>query len=295
MPVVVLVGVAAVLSPLLVLACWPSTGRRRTTATTRRNLTRGLFAPTVDIGSLESRRSGAGAVLRALTPEGSARRVRRLRELAGRPEGWTMSRLLWAKVGLVVAVLGIAALTVAESPGPLWLAVVLAAAVALYYLPELLLWSRAQEREQAITRELPDTLDQMTIAVEAGLGFDAALSRAASNGTGPLALELSRTLQDISVGRPRRDAFLALVQRTQVPDLQRFVSAINQADAYGISVAGVLRVQADEMRLKRRQRAEEKAMKVPVKVVFPLMLCILPATMVVVLGPAIISLGSSLG
>jgi tight adherence protein C len=295
MPVVVLLAVAAVLSPLLVLACWPPTGRRRTTGTTRRNLTRGSFAPTVDIGSLESRRSGAGAVLRALTPERSARRVRRLRELAGRPEGWTMSRLLWAKVGLVVAVLVIAATTAAESPGPLTLGVVAAAAVGLYFLPELLLWSRAQEREQAITGELPDTLDQMTIAVEAGLGFDAALSRAAANGTGPLAVELARTLQDISVGRPRRDAFLALVQRTQVPDLQRFIAAINQADAYGISVAGVLRVQADEMRLKRRQRAEEKAMKVPVKVVFPLMLCILPATMVVLLGPAIISLGSSLG
>ena len=126
----------------------------------------------------------------------------------------------------------------------------------------------------------------MTIAVEAGLGFESAMARAGSNGKGPLAEELVRTLQDIAVGQPRREAYLALAERTGVADLRRFIRAVVQADAYGISIADVLRTQAQEMRLKRRQRAEEKAMQIPVKVIFPLMLCILPTLFIVLLGPA---------
>ncbi len=136
--------------------------------------------------------------------------------------------------------------------------------------------------------ELADTLDQMTIAVEAGLGFESAMARAGRNGKGPLAEELVRTLQDIAVGQPRRDAYLALAERTGVPDLRRFIRAVVQADAYGVSIADVLRTQAQEMRLKRRQRAEEKAMQIPVKVIFPLILCILPTLFIVLLGPAVL-------
>jgi tight adherence protein C len=127
----------------------------------------------------------------------------------------------------------------------------------------------------------------MTIAVEAGLGFESAMSRAAKNGKGALAEELTRTLQDIAVGQPRREAYLALADRTGVPDLRRFVRAVVQADAYGISIADVLRTQAGEMRLKRRQRAEQKAMQIPVKVIFPLILCILPTLFIVLLAPAV--------
>jgi tight adherence protein C len=99
-----------------------------------------------------------------------------------------------------------------------------------------------------------------------------------------------RTLQDIAVGHPRREAYLALAERTGVRDLQRFVRAVVQADAYGVSIADVLRTQAAEMRLKRRQRAEEKAMQIPVKVIFPLVLCILPTLFIVLLGPAAMSI-----
>ena len=133
-------------------------------------------------------------------------------------------------------------------------------------------------------------LDQMTIAVEAGLGFEAALARAGTNGKGPLAEELTRTLQDIAVGRPRRDAYEALAAATTCRTCGASSRAVNQADAYGVSIADVLRVQAEEMRLKRRQRAEEEAMKVPVKVIFPLMLCILPALLIVVVGPAVMDI-----
>lgn len=132
-------------------------------------------------------------------------------------------------------------------PEPLLLLLVLGTAAVCYFLPELLLSSRSQERNDEIQLELADTLDQMTIAVEAGLGFDAAMARAGRNGTGPLAQELIRTLQEIQVGQLRRAAYESLALRTDVPDLRRFVRAIIQADAYGISVADVLRTQAAEM------------------------------------------------
>jgi tight adherence protein C len=130
----------------------------------------------------------------------------------------------------------------------------------------------------------------MTIAVEAGLGFESAMARAGKNGKGPLAEELVRTLQDIAVGQPRRDAYLAMAERAGVQDLGRFIRAVVQADAYGVSIADVLRTQAQEMRLKRRQRAEEKAMQIPVKVIFPLILCILPVLFIVLLGPAVMDI-----
>jgi pilus assembly protein TadC len=156
--------------------------------------------------------------------------------------------------------------------------------------PEVILNSRADDRQAAIRLALPDTLDQMTIAVEAGLGFDLAMSKAATGGRGPLAEELIRTLQDMSIGRSRRDSYRELERRTSSEDLRRFIRAIAQADAYGISIADVLRVQASEMRIKRRQRAEEQALKVPVKIIFPLVFCILPVLFIVVLTPAAIGI-----
>ena len=294
MPLLVWVAVAALVLPVAVGLPVVVSRAGRSDAVARQNLGRGLVTQVFEVGTLEARRTGAGSVLRALTPEGVARRVRRMLDVAGRPEDMTMTRLLWAKLALaLVALLGGAVVTVAD-PGPVELLLVLAAVAVAYHLPELALWGRAQERQEAITRQLPDVLDQMTIAVEAGLGFDAALARAASTGKGALAEELVRTVHDIAAGRPRRDAYAALAARTQVPDLRRFVGAVNQADTYGVPIADVLRVQADEARAKRRQRAEEQAMKVPVKVVFPLIVCILPALLIVVVGPALLELFGSL-
>jgi tight adherence protein C len=159
-------------------------------------------------------------------------------------------------------------------------------AVLLFVLPEVSLNSRAEDRQKAILLALPDTLDQMTIAVEAGLGFEAAMTKAAHGSHGPLSEELIRTLQDMSIGRSRSDAYSALIARTDCDDLKRFIRAVQQADRYGIAVADVLRVQASEMRVRRRQRAEEQAMKVPIKVVFPLVFAILPVLFIVLLFPA---------
>jgi tight adherence protein C len=199
-------------------------------------------------------------------------------------------KLVAAKLVMAVIAGLLGAVFVAGSPAPMAVVLAVVVTVVAYYVPELLLKSRGQERQQAIALELADTLDQMTIAVEAGLGFESAMARAGRNGKGPLAEELVRTLQDIAVGQPRRDAYLALADRTGVTDLRRFIRAVVQADAYGVSIADVLRTQAQEMRLKRRQRAEEKAMQIPVKVIFPLILCILPTLFIVLLGPAVLDI-----
>jgi len=226
----------------------------------------------------------------SLTPQGTLARLNRLAGKAGRPAAWPVPKLVAAKLvlALVAAVLGL--LVVSGGPGIVSVGTAIMVTVVAYFLPELLLHSRGQERQQAITLELADTLDQMTIAVEAGLGFESAMARAGTNGKGPLAEELVRTLQDIAVGQPRREAYLALAERTGVNDLARFIRAVVQADAYGVSIADVLRTQAQEMRLKRRQRAEEKAMQIPVKVIFPLILCILPTLFIVLLGPAVMDI-----
>ena len=165
----------------------------------------------------------------------------------------------------------------------------------MYFIPDVAIASRARERQDVIQAELADALDEITISIEAGLELETAVSRAGEFGKGPLAQELTRTVQDMRVGFTRKEAYLALADRTSVTDLRRFARAIMQADQYGVSVGNVVRGQAKELRAKRRQRAEEKAMKVPVQVLFPLMFCILPVLFVVVLGPAVINLMSVLG
>jgi tight adherence protein C len=240
-------------------------------------------------------RGRATRLVRVLTPRGTATRIDRLLGTAGRPAGWPVERVLTAKLVLVAVAAGLGTLLLSARPTALLVAVVVAVTATAYVVPELLLTSRGQERQRAIGLELADTLDQMTIAVEAGLGFESALARAGRTGTGPLAEELVRTLQDIAVGQPRREAYLALAERTGVPDLRRFIRAVVQADVYGVSIADVLRTQAAEMRLKRRQRAEEKAMQIPVKVIFPLILCILPTLFIVLLGPAAMDIAASFG
>ena len=294
MPLSAALAVFVLTASMFLLAFAVFAGRDTVRARTVANLRRGMddgFASQVDLtGVDDDSRSRLYEVARRLTPVGTIRRLEKLSIRAGRPRGWSIQRLVVAKivVPLIVVLLGLALLR--TNPEPLLLLLTLGTAVVCYFLPELLLQSRGQERNDEIALELADTLDQMTIAVEAGLGFDAAMARAGRNGTGPLAQELIRTLQEIQVGQLRRTAYEQLALRADVPDLRRFIRAIIQADAYGISVADVLRTQASEMRLKRRQRAEEKAQQVPVKVIFPLLVCILPVLFIVLLGPTAINM-----
>jgi tight adherence protein C len=236
-------------------------------------------------------RSGIGTSIVGAAPKGYVGWIEGQIIFAGRPAGWSVSGVITAKIllGLGAAVLGLLFISVG-GPQPFKVILAVAGTILVFFLPDVMINSRAHERQDAIMRALPDTLDQMTIAVEAGLGFDSAMAKAARGGEGPLAEELIRVLQDMSIGRTRRDSFLELERRTNSEDLRRFVRAIIQADAYGVSIGDVLRVQAAEMRTKRRQRAEEQAQKMTVKIIFPLIFCLLPVVFIVVLTPAVIGI-----
>lgn len=223
---------------------------------------------------------------RRLTPQAYVLKLDHLLALAGRPASMPLAKVLTAKplLGLAGGLAGL--LLLQSNPSRLFVLLALFVTLLGYFVPDLLLYSRGQERQKAMALELANTLDQMLISVEAGLGFESAMQRAGETGKGPLADELVRTLQDMQVGRSRREAYLAMADRSSIPELRSFVKAIVQADAYGIALSGVLRTQAKVMRVKRRQRAEEKAMKLPVAVLFPLLLFIFPVLFIVILGPA---------
>jgi len=159
-----------------------------------------------------------------------------------------------------------------------------------YVMPSFWLSSRISARQKEITRAMPDSLDLLVISVEAGLGFDAALQRLTEKADHALSREFRRVLAEMRMGRPRREALKDMVNRTEVPDLNTFVSAIIQADQLGVSIARVLAVQADQMRLLRRQRAEEQAAKAPLKMLFPMILLIFPSMFIVILGPSLITM-----
>jgi tight adherence protein C len=228
--------------------------------------------------------------MRERVPKGYIGMLDRRLALAGRPPAWTIDKILIAKPVLAGVGTLLAGWWISADPGPLRFALGAFLVLLCFLVPDLLLFSRGQERQQEMQNALADTLDQMTICVEAGLGFEAAMAKAATNGKGPLAEEFIRTLQDMSMGRTRKDAYLDFGNRTSSPDLRRFTRSVVQADSYGIAIAAVLRVQAAEMRLRRRQRAEETAMKIPVKVLFPLIFCILPVLFIVLLTPAALSI-----
>jgi tight adherence protein C len=219
-------------------------------------------------------------------------RLRHRLELAGNPPRWDVDRIIAFKVlGLGAGfVIGLA-VPLLLGFGPLTtIATTIGLAVLGYFSPNIALYQAAYNRRERLRRELPDSLDLLTISVEAGLAFDAALSQVARNTEGPLADEFFRVLQEMQIGLGRSEAMRALGERTDLPELRSFVTAMVQADAFGIPIAQVLRIQAREMRVKRRQHAEEQAQKVPVKILFPLIFCILPALFVVILGPAVIQL-----
>ncbi len=184
----------------------------------------------------------------------------------------TMAALLYSALG--------------NPSGRVALLLIILAPVTGLLLPTAWLSRKVGERQGAILKDLPDTLDLLAISVEAGMGFEGALAIVCQHFHSPLAEEFARTLHEMELGLPRRDAFQNLKRRTEVPELSNFVLALLQADALGIPIGRVLKTQATEMRNKRRQWAREKAAKLPVKMLFPLVLFVFPAIMVVILGPA---------
>ena len=157
-----------------------------------------------------------------------------------------------------------------------------------YTIPEFWLGGRVKKRQHAILLQIPDALDLLTISVRAGLGFDGALAKVVEKINGPLTDEFRRALAEVRVGKPRRDALRDIVPRTEVAPLTNFIGAIIQAEQLGVSISKVLQVQSEQLRIERRQRAEEQAAKAPIKMLFPLVGCIFPSLFVVILGPALI-------
>lgn len=283
---IVYAAILAVTAPLSVMTWLAITGDRAGLKNIQSNLGQ---RPHSGKSALSANEQLASLARKAM-PRGYAGWLDTQLAAAGRPQAWPLARVVMVKplLALAGAVLGF--LTYSADPSTAKFFLLLGATALSYFLPDILLRNYADKRRNAIKVELPNALDQMLISVQAGLGFETAMARAGENGKGPLADELIRTLQDIQVGRSRKEAYLALAQRVDVPDLRSFVRAVVQADSYGIAIAGVLKSQAQVIRVKRRQRAEEHAMKMPVKMLFPLIGSILPALFIVVLGPTVLSI-----
>jgi tight adherence protein C len=211
--------------------------------------------------------------------------------LAGEPmtvNGFIMMRLICGALFLALPLLIVLSSGMQMSLTTIGL--ILAFAFIGLVLPGMWLSSRVAQRQKQIIKSLPDAFDLITTCVEAGLGLDAALARVAEKVEGPFADELSRMLREVGLGKMRSEALRELSDRTGVPDLTTFVNAVIQAERMGSSVGLVLRVQADQLRVRRRQRAEQQAYKAPVKMIFPLVLCIFPTLFIVILGPAAITI-----
>ncbi|NLJ86346.1 MAG: type II secretion system F family protein [Firmicutes bacterium] len=225
-----------------------------------------------------------------ITPIGWRNSLRRKLILAGNPAGLETGRFL--AIYLLV-VIGFTLTAFALGKGEKQVLFTFVGFGFGLLLPDFWLKRRIEERQTAMAKELPSFLDLLTVSVEAGLGFDSALARVTARESGPLAEEFQRVLQEIRMGKPRRDALKDLGGRTEVKELSGFVAALVQADQLGVSIGNVLRVQAREMRRARRQRAEEAAMKAPIKMLFPLVFFIFPSLFIVLLGPAIIQLAGT--
>jgi tight adherence protein C len=244
-----------------------------------------------ELNPLQNRITGNG---RRLTGSDSSERIRHKLDLAGNPPGWTVDRVMSGKVvGAMAGFVGGVLFSFMLGSPVAKILVIAGITVAGFFAPSMYLYQRTHDRSARIQRELPDAIDLLTISVESGLGFDAALQQVAYNTEGPLADEFSRVLREMQIGSSRSEALRALAERSNLSELRSFVSSMVQADAFGIPIANVLRVQSSEMRVKRRQRAEEKAQQVPVKMTIPLIFCILPSLFIVIMGPAVLQVMDS--
>lgn len=229
-------------------------------------------------------------------PKQSAERLRLNLQMAGNPGGITPMMFVGLRVGLALA-LGVVVSLLTFRTMDLSQALMFSGVSFLlgYMLPVMWLGNRIKARKHAITKALPDALDLLCISVEAGLAFDLALQRVTEKWDDELSREFKRALTDMRLGRSRREALRDMANRTGVEDVQTFVAAVIQADQLGVSMAKILRIQSDQMRVRRRQRAEELAQQAPIKMLFPMVFLIFPALFVVILGPAVPRVISSFG
>ncbi len=213
--------------------------------------------------------------------------------LAGNPGNlrvadWLAVKAIGAVVGAIIFILLFVIVGFMKLPIPLNFGMGVVGLLLGYTVPEFWLGGRVRKRQHAILLMIPDALDLLTISVRAGLGFDAALGKVVEKLQGPLTEEFRRALAEVRVGKARREALRDIVPRTEVAPLTNFIGAIIQAEQLGVSISKVLQVQSEQLRIERRQRAEEQAAKAPIKMLFPLVGCIFPSLFIVILGPAII-------
>lgn len=233
----------------------------------------------------------AGQLIKRFTPVGYLEKTQRKLMLAGNPGNLDAPAFVVIKV--LTTIFGIVLAWFAQGigvDGLQRLALLVLPIAVGFFGPDARLTRKVDERRTAMQKALPDILDLLVISVEAGLGFDSALAWVVGTVPGPLSEEFFRMLQETRVGVSRRDAMRHLMDRTDLEELRSFLLAMLQAEAFGVAIARVLRVQADEMRVKRRQRAQEKAFAAPVKLTFPLVFCIFPSLFIVLLGPAAIQI-----
>jgi tight adherence protein C len=232
-----------------------------------------------------------------LSPKQSAERIKLSLQQAGSPGNLTPLMFSGIRIGLAVLLFVVFGIVTTQS-GVDWFRATLYTAIGAilgYLLPGMWLGQQIKKRKHNITKQLPDALDLLTISVEAGLAFDSAMQRVTEKADNELSREFRRVLTDTRLGRSRREALKDMAARTGVEDVQTFVAAVIQAEQLGVSIGKILRVQADQMRVRRRQRAEEAAQKAPIKMLFPMVFLIFPSLFVVILGPAIPRLLESLG
>ncbi len=231
---------------------------------------------------------GAASFITRFAPANAMENIRHKLELAGRPNNWGPAEFFGfrAVASVMLAVLAFLLLSVTAQPVMTRILGTLIGLALGYLLPVLWLSSKIRRRQDEAVKALPDALDLLTICVEAGLGFDAAMSKVAEKWDNELAKAFNRVIQEIGLGKLRRHALREMDHNLEVPDVTSFVAAVIQADQLGVSMAKVMRIQSEQMRIKRRQRAEEKAHQAPVKMLFPMVFLIFPAIYIVLLGPA---------
>jgi len=238
---------------------------------------------------------GLAQTMAKFTPKSMTKRVAEKLELAGNPYNWSPTEFLGVRVlaGLLLGGAGFLLMSLGKAGFARALGIGLLLTLLGFNLPTIWLGRKIKSRQKEIIKSFPDALDLITISVEAGLGFDAALARVADKWDNELAKEFARVLGEMRVGKPRHQALRDMAARTGVPEISNFVAAVIQADQLGVSIAKVMRIQSEQMRIRRRQRAEELAQQAPIKMIIPLVLLVFPSIFIILLGPSMIQLKNS--
>lgn len=297
--IIALVVFGAVVSLVSSLLGRPSAATIESRITDFRNRTVALAPDEVDLDIPFAERilrpgiEGISHAFSSLLPASMLSNIQKQLQMAGNKMSLNAFVTFWV-VCLVVCVC-LALIVVAVAPGIIFQRLGFATLFLVFgwMLPRTWLSGQVKARQKQVIRALPDSLDLVTTCVEAGLGLDAALARVAEKTEGPFAEELRRTLRDVAMGKMRRDALTELHQRVGVDELTNFINSIIQAEQLGVGIAQVLRVQSDQLRTKRRQRAEKSAHEAPIKMLFPLVFFIFPAFLIVILGPAVIRIATN--